>query len=98
MTEQQKEIIINELNLGMKECDCLKYYHINLSGKVDELDAYFKQLRSIRAHFGFALKALEEFENDNSSEESGIEINSNMPESNNKATSNELLEVETPFK
>lgn len=98
MIKEQKEIIFNELNLGMKECDCLKYYHINLSGKVDELDGYFSQLRSIRAHFGFALKALEEFENDNSSKESGIDINSNMPESNNKATSNEILEEETPFK
>lgn len=98
MTEQQKEIIINELNLGMKECDYLKDCHIHLQGKFDELNAYFKQLRSIRAHFGFALKALEEFENDNSHEEGGIEINSNMPESNNKATSNELLEEETPFK
>lgn len=98
MTEQQKEIIINELNLGMQECDHLKDYHINLSGKNGELKAYFMQLISIRAHFGFALKALEEFENDNSCEEGSIKINSNMPESSNKATSNEILEEETPFK
>lgn len=69
MTEQQKEIIKNELSLGMQECDHLKDYHINLSGKNGELRAYFMQLRSIRAHFGFALQALKEFENDNSSEE-----------------------------
>lgn len=69
MTEQQKKIIINELNLGMQECDTLKDYHINLSGKNGELKAYFMQLCSIRAHFGFALQALKEFENDNSSEE-----------------------------
>lgn len=98
MTKEQKEIISNELNLGMKECDYLKDCHIHLQGKFDELNAYFEQLRLIRAHFGFALKALEEFENDNSCEESSIKINSNMPESNNKATSNEILEEETPFK
>ena len=69
MTEQQKKIIINELNIGMHECDQLKDYHITLSGKNGELKAYFMQLLSIRSHFGFALKALEEFENDNSSEE-----------------------------
>lgn len=69
MTKEQKEIILNELHLGMQEYDHLKDYHINLSGKNGELRAYFMQLSSIRAHFGFALQALKEFENDNSSEE-----------------------------
>ena len=32
MTREQKEIISNELNLGMKECDYLKDCHIHLQG------------------------------------------------------------------
>ena len=42
MTKEQKEIILNELNLGMQECDYIKDCHIHLQGKFDELNAYFK--------------------------------------------------------